>query len=113
MKLNWKSGVILAASMTAALFAGMFLERACTNSQIKRMNNVIEAYRGYVVSTEHLLDLINAKWSWVDAFDHDGYYESRAEIEYLDSYGLLLEAERYAKVINDDSILINEIYGKN
>lgn len=113
MKLNWKSGVILAVSMTAALFAGMFLERACNNSQIKRTDKVIEAYRGYVVSTEHLLDMINAKWSWVDAFDHDGYYESRAEIEYLDSLGLILEAERYAKAINNNSVLINEIYGKN
>lgn len=83
------------------------------NWSYKDQINKIQAYRGYVVSTEHLLDLINAKWSWVDAFDHDGYYESRAEIEYLDSYGLLLEAERYAKAINDDSILINEIYGKN
>ena len=94
MKLNWKSGVILAASMAAALFAGMFLERACTNSQIKRMDKVIESYRGYVVSTEHLLDIINAKWSWVDAFDHDGYYESRAEVFYLDSVGLSVEQER-------------------
>lgn len=94
MKLNWKSGVILAVSMTAALFAGMFIERACTNSQIKRTDKVIEAYRGYVVSTEHLLDMINAKWSWVDAFDHQGYYESREEVFYLDSVALKAEKGR-------------------
>lgn len=67
---------------------------ALGNYTYKKQEELIQAYRGYVVSTEHLLDLINAKWSWVDAFDHDGYYESREEVFYLDSVGLSVEQER-------------------
>lgn len=67
---------------------------ALGNWSYKDQINKIQAYRGYVVSTEHLLDLINTKWSWVDAFDHDGYYESREEVFHLDSVSLQREKER-------------------
>lgn len=73
---------------------GMMLERYTNKPAVKDNSILIESYRGYVVSTEHLLDLINEKWSWVDAFDHDGYYESRAEVFHLDSVGLTREKER-------------------
>ena len=67
---------------------------ALGNWSYKDQSNKIQAYRGYVASTEHLLDLIDAKWSWVDAFDHDGYYESRAEVFHLDSMALSHEQAR-------------------
>lgn len=73
---------------------GMMLKRYTNKPTVKDNSTLIECYRGYVVSTEHLLDLIDAKWSWVDAFDHDGYYESRAEVFHLDSIGLKREKEK-------------------
>ena len=87
-----KSINIWAATITATLtFVGGI---ALGNYNLKHQVKLINSYRSYVVSTEHLLDLIDAKWSWVDAFDHDGYYESRAEVFYLDSLRLHMEKER-------------------
>lgn len=57
-------------------------------------DKLIEAYRGYVVSTEHMLDLLDHQCNWVDRLDHDGYYESRAEIFHLDSIALSHEQAR-------------------
>lgn len=80
----------LAVALVAAVIGGQFIERMSYRQDRK----LLECYRGYVVSTEHLLDLINSKWSWVDAFDHDGYYESREEVFFLDSIGLRREKEK-------------------
>lgn len=104
---------VACALIVGAFIGGINLEKHHWEKGVKARNKVLDAYRGYVVSTEHMLDLLNHQYNWVDGLDHDGYYESRAEIEHLDSLGLLLEAERYAKAINNNSILINEIYGKN
>lgn len=96
-----KSINIWAATITAALtFVGGV---ALGSYNLKHQVKLINSYRRYVVSTEHLLDLIDAKWSWVDAFDHDGYYESRAEVFYLDSLCLHWEKKRqeYCFKINE------------
>lgn len=93
----------LAVALVAAVILGQYIERW----GYKREKELIECYRGYVVSTEHLLDLINQKWSWVDAFDHDGYYESRAEVFHLDSLGLKREEERQEKCFQMNAQMFN------
>lgn len=93
----------LAVALVAAVIGGQYIER-CSYRQERKLH---QSYRSYVVSTEHLLDLINAKWSWVDAFDHDGYYESREEVFYLDSIGLKREKDRQEKCFQMNAQMFN------
>lgn len=100
-----KSINIWAATITAAL---TFVSGVALGSyNLKHQMKLIDSYRSYVVSTEHLLDLINDKLSWVDAFDHDGYYESRAEVFHLDSVGLKREKERQERCFQMNAQMFN------
>lgn len=94
MKFKKISSLTAAIMMFGCFMGGMMLERYTNRPVVKDNSTLIECYRGYVVSTEHLLDLINVQWSWVDYIDHDGYYESRAEIFHLDSIALSYEQAR-------------------
>lgn len=77
--------------IVGAFIGGINLEK---HYWMKSRTKVLDAYRGYVVSTEHMLDLLNHQYNWVDGLDHDGYYESRAEVFYLDSIALSHEQAR-------------------
>lgn len=94
MKFQKVNSLVVVVVAFGTFMGGMMLERYTNKPAVKDNSILIESYRGYVVSTEHLLDLINDKWSWVDAFDHDGYYESRAEVFHLDSIALSHEQVR-------------------
>lgn len=107
MKFKKISSLTAAIMMFGCFMGGMMLERYTNRPVVKDNSTLIECYRGYVVSTEHLLDLIDAKWSWVDAFAHDGYYESRAEVFHLDSIGLQREKERQEKCFQMNAQMFN------
>jgi hypothetical protein len=57
-------------------------------------------YADYYVCTEHLLDLIDKQYHWVDGIDHQGYYESKAEVEYHDSIGIALSQKYFQKILD-------------
>lgn len=101
------NSLVVVVILFSTFMGGMMLERYTNKPVVKDNSTLIECYRGYVVSTEHLLDLIDAKWSWVDAFDHDGYYESRAEVFHLDSIGLKREKERQEKCFQMNAMFNN------
>lgn len=43
----------------------------------------LEAYKSYNKATEELLDTLESKYNWVDAFDPCDYYDSRAKLDSL------------------------------
>lgn len=94
MKKIRMNAFVFAVLMNAAFIGGIQLEKHYWKKDVKARTKVLEAYRGYAVSTEHMLDLLDHQYNWVDGLDHDGYYESRAEIFHLDSIGLKREKER-------------------
>lgn len=85
---------VFAVLMNAVFIGGIQLEKHYWKKDIRARTKVLDAYRGYVVSTEHMLDLLNHQYNWVDGLDHDGYYESRAEVFHLDSIALSHEQAR-------------------
>lgn len=44
---------------------------------------LIKAYDAYNKAAEELLDTLDAQYDWVDAFDPQEYYESRAKLDSL------------------------------
>lgn len=94
MKKIRMNAFVFAMLINAAFIGGIQLENHYWKKDIKARTKVLDAYRGYVVSTEHLLDLLNHQYNWVDGLDHDGYYESRAEVFHLDSIALSHEQAR-------------------
>ena len=53
----------------------------CQNTNNTRVNNLLSAYNSYNKATEDLLDTLDNKYDWVDAFDPQDYYESRAKLD--------------------------------
>ncbi len=53
----------------------------CQNTNNTRVNNLLSAYNSYNKATEDLLDTLDNEYDWVDAFDPQGYYESRAKLD--------------------------------
>lgn len=53
----------------------------CQNTNYTRVNNLISAYDSYNKATEDLLDTLDNEYNWVDAFDPQEYYESRAKLD--------------------------------
>lgn len=51
------------------------------NTNNTRVNNLISAYDSYNKATEDLLDALDNEYNWVDAFDPQEYYESRAKLD--------------------------------
>lgn len=44
-------------------------------------NNLLSAYDSYNKATEDLLDSLDNEYNWVDAYDPQEYYESRAKLD--------------------------------
>lgn len=44
-------------------------------------NNLLSAYNSYNKATEDLLDSLDNEYNWVDAYDPQEYYESRAKLD--------------------------------
>lgn len=72
---------------------GLILGNWFYKDQIQKIN----AYRRYCVATENLLDLIENKYHWVDAFDHLEYYESKDEVIFADWQGLDIAQKQFDK----------------
>lgn len=89
-----KNVLVFAVLMNVAFIGGIQLEKYYWRKDVESRTKVINAYRGYVVSTEHMLDLLQQQYHWTDGLDHDGYYESRAEVFHLDSIALSHEQAR-------------------
>lgn len=53
----------------------------CQNTNNTRVNNLLSAYNSYNKATEGLLDTLDNEYDWVDAFDPQDYYESRAKLD--------------------------------
>lgn len=51
------------------------------NTNNTRVNNLLSAYNSYNKATEDLLDTLDNEYDWVDAFDPQDYYESRAKLD--------------------------------
>lgn len=94
MKKTLINGFALCAILLGTFIGGQYVERLSWYDQQHSMYTKLEAYRSYVTSTEHMLDLLNQQYNWVDGLDHDGYYESRVEVFHLDSVALTYEQAR-------------------
>lgn len=44
-------------------------------------NNLLNAYDSYNKATEDLLNSLNNEYNWVDAYDPQDYYDSRAKLD--------------------------------
>ena len=44
-------------------------------------NNLLSAYDSYNKATEDLLDTLDNEYNWVDAYDPQDYYDSRAKLD--------------------------------
>lgn len=94
--------------MNVAFIGGINLEKyywkkayeARPKSSEELLEEKLAIYADYYVCTEHLLDLIEKQYHWVDGIDHQGYYETRAEVEYHDSLGIALSQEQFQKVLD-------------
>ena len=53
----------------------------CQNTNNTRVNNLLSAYNSYNKTTEDLLDTLDNEYDWVDAFDPQDYYESKAKLD--------------------------------
>ena len=53
----------------------------CQNINNTRVNNLLNAYDSYNKATEDLLDALDNEYNWVDAFDPQDYYKSRAKLD--------------------------------
>ncbi len=61
-------------SMIIGIIAGFMV---CQNTN----NNLLSAYDSYNKATEDLLDSLDNEYNWVDAYDPQEYYESRAKLD--------------------------------
>lgn len=64
--------------MIIGIVAGFMV---CQNTNNTRVNNLLSAYNSYNKATEDLLDTLDNEYDWVDAFDPQDYYESRAILD--------------------------------
>lgn len=55
----------------------------CHNTMTTEYNNLFNAYDSYNEATEDLLDTLDNHYNWVDAFDPQKYYDSRAKLDSL------------------------------
>lgn len=93
--------------MNIAFVGGINLEKyywkkACEarpKSSEELLEEKLAIYADYYVCTEHLLDLIEKQYHWVDGIDHQGYYETRDEVVFLDWQGLDRAQKQFNKVL--------------
>lgn len=64
--------------MIIGMVAGFMV---CQNTNNTKVNHLLSAYNSYNKATEDLLDTLNNEYDWVDAFDPQDYYESRAKLD--------------------------------
>ena len=55
--------------------------RVCQNTYYKRVNHLLNAYDSYNKATEDLIDTLGNEYNWVDAYDPQEYYASRAKLD--------------------------------
>lgn len=108
MKRTLINGFGLCALLLGTFIGGQYVERISWYDQQHKMCTRLEAYRSYVVSTEHMLDLLDHQYHWTDGLDHDGYYESREEIFHLDSVGIMSEKERQDYCLQMNNQMFNK-----
>lgn len=73
-----KTIILCIISMIIGIVAGFMV---CQNTNNTRVNNLLSAYNSYNKATEDLLDTLDNEYDWVDAFDPQDYYESRAKLD--------------------------------
>lgn len=66
--------------MIIGIVAGLIV---CHNTINTKYVNLLNAYDSYNKTTEELLDTLDSQYDWVDAFDPQDYYESRAKLDSL------------------------------
>lgn len=55
--------------------------KVCQNTYYKRVNHLLNAYDSYNKATEDLLDTLDNGYNWVDTYDPQEYYASRAKLD--------------------------------
>lgn len=75
-----KNIILCMISMIIGVIAGFVV---CHNTMNTEYNNLLNAYDSYNKATEDLLDTLDNHYDWVDAFDPQEYYESRAKLDSL------------------------------
>ena len=75
-----KNIILCMISMIIGVIAGFIV---CHNTMDTEYNSLLNAYDSYNKATEDLLDTLDNHYDWVDAFDPQEYYESRAKLDSL------------------------------
>lgn len=79
LSFDMKKNIILCIiSAIVGIIAGFVV---CQNTMHTKYNNLLNAYDSYNKATEDLLDTLDNKYNWVDAFDPCDYYDSRAKLD--------------------------------
>lgn len=73
-----KTIIFCILSMVIGMIAGF---KVCQNTNYTRVNNLLNAYDSYNKATEDLLDSLDNEYNWVDAYDPQEYYASRAKLD--------------------------------
>ena len=55
----------------------------CHNTMNTKYDNLLNAYDSYNKAAEDLLDTLDNQYDWIDGFDPQDYYESRAKLDSL------------------------------
>ena len=73
-----KTIILCILSMILGMVAGFMV---CQNTNNPRVNHLLSAYDSYNKATEDLLDTLDNEYNWVDAYDPQDYYDSRAKLD--------------------------------
>ena len=73
-----KTIILCILSKIIGMFAGY---KVCQNTYYKRVNHLLNAYDSYNKATEDLLDTLDNEYNWVDTYDPQEYYASRAKLD--------------------------------
>ena len=60
------------------MIAGFMIYQNTNNTIV---NHLLSAYDSYNKATEDLLDTLDNEYNWVDAYDPQDYYDSRAKLD--------------------------------
>ena len=75
-----KTLIIYILSIILGMIVGFVAGHSVATSELVKY---LEAYDAYNKATEELLDTLESKYNWVDAFDPCDYYDSRAKLDSL------------------------------
>lgn len=73
-----KTIILCILSMIIGMIAGFMIYQNTNNT---RVNHLLSAYDSYNKATEDLLDTLDNEYNWVDAYDPQDYYDSRAKLD--------------------------------